>query len=362
MDRVYNFAAGPAVLPLEVLLRIQKDFPVYQNTGMSVLEMSHRSAMFEEIAAQAEALFRELLNIPDNYCVLFVQGGATMQFSMVPLNLMRRSKKANYVVTGEFAQKAAQEAQKFGSATVTASSADRQYAYIPNLSMSSFDHDADYVHITLNNTIYGTRFPSLPDTGEIPLVADMSSCILSEVVDVSRFGLIYAGAQKNIGPSGLCLVAIRKDLVGFAPASAPVLLDYRTYADHASLYNTPPTFAIYVAKLLFEWLKSKGGVEGIETVNREKAAILYDFLDESSLFQGTADREFRSFMNATFVLLNENLTAAFLSEASAAGFVNLKGHRAVGGIRASLYNAMPVEGIVSLVDFMKRFEAAHKSR
>jgi phosphoserine aminotransferase len=361
MDRVYNFAAGPAALPLEVLLQVQKDLPDCRNTGMSILEMSHRSKTFEEIIGRAEALFRELLGIPDNYHVLFVHGGATMQFSMVPLNLMRRSKKADYVVTGEFADKAAKEAKKFGAVSVAASSVDRQYAYIPTLSASSLDPDADYVHITHNNTIYGTRFPSTPDTGSVPLAADMSSSILSEVVDVSRFGLIYAGAQKNIGPSGLCLVVVRKDLVGFASASVPVMLDYRTYADHGSLYNTPSTFAVYVAKLVFEWLKKQGGVKAIEKVNREKAALLYDCLDSSSLFKGTADREFRSFMNVTFTLPNENLTAAFLSEAAAAKLTNLKGHRAVGGIRASIYNAVPVEGVAALVSFMKRFEAAHKN-
>ncbi|MDR2175914.1 MAG: 3-phosphoserine/phosphohydroxythreonine transaminase [Synergistaceae bacterium] len=361
MERVYNFAAGPAVLPLEVLNRIRKDIPVFQDTGMSVMEMSHRSKAFEEIIGEAERLFRRLLGVPDDYHVLFMQGGATLQFSMVPLNLMRRSKKADYVVTGLFARKAAQEAGKFGSVNVAASSEDRGFARIPDLSAAAFSSDADYVHITTNNTVYGTRFTSFPETGA-PLAADMSSNILSEPVDVSRFGLIYAGAQKNIGPSGLCMAAVRKDLVGFAPADAPVMLDYRTYADHASLYNTPPTFAVYAAKLVFEWIEGKGGVAGMEKLNREKAAILYDLLDDSSLFKGVADREFRSLMNVTFTLPNEELTAEFLSEASAAGFVNLKGHRAVGGVRASLYNAMPVEGAAALADFMKRFEAARRRR
>ena len=358
MSRVYNFAAGPAALPLEVLNRVREDLPVCRDTGMSVMEMSHRSKAFEEILGEAQRLFSELLNVPDDYHVLFVQGGATLQFSMIPLNLMRRSGKADYVVTGLSAQKAAEEAQKFGSVSVAASSEDRRFAYIPELNSEAFDLDADYVHITANNTVYGTRFTSLPRTGA-PLAADMSSNILSEVVDVSRFGLIYAGAQKNIGPSGLCVVVVRKDLVGFAPNRTPAMLDYRTYADSGSLYNTPPTFSIYVAKLVFEWLKSKGGVAAMEKINREKAAILYEFLDGSSLFKGVADREFRSFMNVTFTLPNEELTAAFLSEASAAGLVNLKGHRAVGGVRASIYNAMPAEGVAALTNFMKRFENAH---
>jgi phosphoserine aminotransferase len=330
------------------------------------METTHRSKAFEEILGEAERLFRELLGVPDDYRVLFMQGGATLQFSMVPLNLMRRSKKADYVVTGFFAKKAAQEAEKFGSVNVAASSEEQGFTRIPDLSAAAFRPDADYVHITTNNTIYGTRFTSYPKTSfpktGAPLVADMSSNILSEPVDVSRFGLIYAGAQKNIGPSGLCMAAVRKDLVGSAPANTPVMLDYRTYADNASLYNTPPTFAIYVAKLVFEWLESKGGVAAIEKLNREKAAILYDFLDESSLFKGVADREFRSLMNVTFTLPSEDLTAEFLSGASAAGLVNLKGHRSVGGVRASLYNAMPVEGAAALADFMKRFEAAHKYR
>jgi phosphoserine aminotransferase len=361
MDRVYNFAAGPAVLPLEVLDRVRKDLPVYQDTGMSIMEMSHRSKVFEEIIGEAEALFRELLGIPGNYCVFFIQGGATMQFSMVPLNLMRRSRQANYVITGFFAAKAAREAQKFGSVTVTASSEDENFVRIPSLRDSSFSQDADYVHITANNTIYGTRFTSFPETAA-PLAADMSSSILSEVLDVSRFGLIYAGAQKNIGPSGISLVVVRKDLVGFAPPNTPVMLDYRTYADNASLYNTPPTFPIYVVKLVFEWLKNKGGVGAIEKINREKAAVLYNAIDGSSLFKGVADREFRSFMNVTFTLPTEELTDAFLSEASAAGLVNLKGHRAVGGVRASIYNAMPFEGVLVLADFMKRFETAYSHR
>jgi phosphoserine aminotransferase len=328
---------------------------------MSVMETSHRSKAFEEILGEAERLFRELLGISDDYHVLFMQGGATLQFSMVPLNLMRRSKKADYVVTGVFAKKAAQEAEKFGSVTVAASSEDRGFVCVPDLGAAAFSPDADYVHITANNTIYGTRFTSLPET-EAPLVADMSSIILSEPLDVSRFGLIYAGAQKNIGPAGLCVGIVRKDLVGFAPANVPVMLDYRTYADNASLYNTPPTFSIYVAKLVFEWLKSKGGVAAMEKLNREKAEILYGVLDDSSLFEGVVDREFRSLTNVTFTLPSEELTAEFLSEAAAAGLVNLKGHRAVGGVRANLYNAMPVEGAAALADFMKRFEAARGQR
>jgi phosphoserine aminotransferase len=370
MERVYNFAAGPAVLPLEVLERIQKDFPVYRDSrsglpaGMSVMEMSHRSREFEEIIGEAERLFRELLGIPDGYHVLFMQGGATMQFSMVPLNLMRRSKKADYVVTGFFAKKAAEEAEKFGSVNIAASSEAQSFTRIPDMNAAAFSQDADYVHITLNNTIYGTRFTVPPETAaNVPLAADMSSIILSERADVSRFALIYAGAQKNIGPAGLCLAVVRKDLLaGSAPPNVPIMLDYRTYADNASLYNTPPVFSIYAAKLVFEWLKSRGGVAAMEKLNREKAAILYGVLDDSSLFKGVADREFRSFTNVTFTLPGEDLTAEFLSGAAAAGLVNLKGHRAVGGVRASLYNAMPVEGAAALADFMKRFEAAHSRK
>jgi phosphoserine aminotransferase len=360
MERVYSFAAGPAALPLEVLLQAQKDLPAYSDAGMSVLEMSHRSEAFENIIGEAEKLFRELMGVPENYHVLFVHGGATMQFSMVPLNLLRRSKKADYVISGYFAAKAAQEAKKFGAVSVAASSEGQNFSRTPDLAAASFDPNADYVHITANNTIYGTRFPSYPST-KAPLVADMSSCILSETADVSKFGLIYAGAQKNIGPSGLCVVVVRKDLVGFAPAAAPVMLDYKTYADNGSMYNTPATFAIYIAKLVFEWLKKRGGVPAVEKINHEKAEMLYDCIDGSSLYRGTAEREFRSFMNVTFTLPTEELTAAFLSEAAAAGLTNLKGHRAVGGIRASIYNAMPPEGVAALTDFMKRFELARSS-
>jgi phosphoserine aminotransferase len=300
------------------------------------------------------------MGIPDNYRVLFIQGGATMQFSMVPLNLMRGSKKADYVVSGLFARNAAREARKFGAVNVAASSEDRDFTGVPRLNASAFSPDADYVHVTTNNTVYGTRLTSLPET-DAPVVADMSSNILSEPVDVSRFGLIYAGAQKNIGVSGLCLAVVRDDLIGLAPANAPVLLDYRTYADSGSLYNTPPTFAVYVAKLMFDWLKDQGGPTSIEKVNRKKAAIVYDTLDGSFMFSGVAERDCRSLMNVTFTLPTEDLTAEFLSEASAAGLVNLRGHRAVGGVRASIYNAMPTEGAIALADFMKRVEAARSS-
>ncbi|MDR1731884.1 MAG: 3-phosphoserine/phosphohydroxythreonine transaminase [Synergistaceae bacterium] len=360
MDRVYNFGAGPAALPLDVLVRAQKEFLSYGKTGMSVLEISHRSKAFEEIIAEAEKLFRELLGIPDNYYVLFLQGGATLQFSMVPLNLMCGSKKADYVVSGYFAERAAEEARKFGGVRIAASSKEQNFACIPPLSPTSFNPEADYVHITSNNTIYGTRYTSFPNTGPVPLVADMSSGILSEVLDVSRFGVIYAGAQKNIGPAGLCMVIIRKDLAESTPASIPVMLEYRTCAEHGSLYNTPGTFSVYIAKLVFEWLKAKGGVAAQEKINREKAEMLYDCIDKSSLYKGTADREFRSLMNVTFVLPSEDLTAAFISEAAAAGLVGLKGHRAVGGIRVSLYNAVTPEAVVALCDFMKKFESAHK--
>jgi len=326
---------------------------------MSVMEMSHRSKVYESIITAAEAKLRSLFPIPDNYRVLFLQGGATTQFAMVPMNLLSQKSAADYVLTGSFSTKAYKEALLFGKEIrVAASTKDENFCRIPKQGELNLTPDAGYVHICENNTIFGTKWKYVPDTGKVPLVADMSSCILSEPLDVSRFGLIYAGAQKNIGPSGLCVAVLRKDLAGFAPAATPVMLDYRTYADNGSLYNTPATFSIYVAKLVFEWLRDRGGVAAVEKINREKAAILYDCIDGSSLFRGAADREFRSFMNVTFVLPSEELTAEFLSGASAAGLVNLKGHRAVGGVRASIYNAMPVEGVVALTDFMRRFEAA----
>jgi phosphoserine aminotransferase len=296
------------------------------------------------------------MNVPDNYKVLFLQGGASLQFAMVPLNLMTGSKKADFASTGQWAKKAISEAKKFGAVNVVGDSSDKTFSYIPELDESKFTPDADYFHITLNNTIYGTRFTALPNTGSVPLVSDISSIIMSEVIDVSKFGLLYAGAQKNLGPAGLTLVIIRDDLIGKADASVPTMLDYKTHAENGSMYNTPPTYAIYIAKLVFEWLKGLGGVPAIQKINEQKAAILYDYLDSSAIFKGTVVKKDRSLMNVPFVTGNDELDAKFIKEAKAAGFENLKGHRSVGGMRASIYNAMPVEGVQALVDFMKNFE------
>ncbi len=355
--RVYNFSAGPAVLPLEVLEKAQKELVCYQDSGMSVMEMSHRSKVYEAIIAETEAKLRKIMGIPDNYSVLFLQGGASMQFAMIPLNLFRNSGKADYIDSGMFASKALKEAKKFGEVNVVASSKPDNYSCIPSYSKDQFTKDADYFYICANNTIFGTKFNTFPDTGDVPLVADMSSCILSEKIDVSKFGLIFAGAQKNLGPAGVTLVIIRNDLLGFAKENVPTMLDYKVMVENDSMYNTPPTYGIYMLKLMFEWIESKGGVDGIEKMNREKAAVLYDFLDQSTLFKGTAAKEDRSLMNVTFVTGDEDLDAKFVKEATAAGFVNLKGHRSVGGMRASIYNAMPTEGIKALVEFMKKFES-----
>ncbi|MCL1852954.1 MAG: 3-phosphoserine/phosphohydroxythreonine transaminase [Peptococcaceae bacterium] len=355
MDRVYNFSAGPAVLPVEVLEKAQKQLIAYETAGMSIMEMSHRSAAFGEIIESAQEMLRRLMNIPSNYHVLFLHGGASSQFSMVPMNLMRQG-KADFVITGQWAKKAAEEAARYGQVNKVASSADRTFAYIPELDPGTFDPDADYFHITVNNTIYGTRFTSLPDTGKVPLVTDMSSSILSEVYDVSRFGLIYAGAQKNIGPAGVAIVIVRDDLIGATLPGTPTMFDYKVHVENKSLYNTPPTFAVYMAKLVFEWLLERGGVSAIQQHNEEKAALLYDFLDISKLFRGTVDKKDRSLMNVSFVTGNPDVDAKFIKEAKQAGLVNLSGHRSVGGMRASIYNAMPREGVMALVDFMKTFE------
>ncbi len=362
MERVYNFSAGPAVLPLSVLEKASRQLVNYKNTGMSVMEMSHRSNMYEEIIGNAEKLLRELMDIPDNYKVLFLQGGASLQFSMIPLNLFTNSKKADFVHTGMWAKKAIAECKKFGDVNVVASSEDKVFNYIPELDSEKFNKDADYFHITLNNTIYGTKFDKLPDTNGVPLVADMSSCILSEPIDVSKFGLIYAGAQKNIGPSGLTIVIIRDDLIGKESASVPTMLSYKTHAENDSMYNTPPTYGIYMAMLVFEWLKELGGLSEMAKINVEKAKILYDFLDESSLFNATVKDPFRSLMNMPFILPNDELNAKFIKEASENGFVNLKGHRSVGGMRASIYNAMPTQGVLELVKLMKKFETNEKAK
>lgn len=360
MSRVYNFSAGPSVLPEQVLEKAAAQMLDYEGSGMCVMEMSHRSKEYEAIINRTEELLRELMVIPQNYKVLFLQGGASSQFAMVPLNLMTKNKKMDIVLTGQWAKKAASEAKKFGTVNVVASSADQTFSYIPKLDPSTFSKDADYFHITSNNTIYGTRYNQLPDTGKIPLVSDMSSCILSEAVDVSRFGVIYAGAQKNMGPAGLTVVIIRDDLVGQADESVPTMFNYQTHADNGSMYNTPPTYSIYICMLVLEWLKGLGGIPAIEKINREKAGMLYEYLDTSSLFRGTVVPEDRSIMNIPFITGNEELDAKFIKEAKAAGFVNLKGHRTVGGMRASIYNAMPVEGVQKLIAFMKQFEIDNK--
>ena len=360
MGRVYNFSAGPSMLPEEVLKRAASEMLDFGGSGMSVMEMSHRSADYEAIIGNAEALLRELMNIPDNYKVLFLQGGASSQFAMVPLNLFTKSKKMDIVVTGQWSKKAASEAAKYGSVNKVASSEDKVFSYIPELDKSKFDPEADFFHITYNNTIYGTRYTTLPDTGSVPLVADISSIVLSEPIDVSKFGLLYAGAQKNMGPAGLTVVIIREDLIGNAMEGTPTMFDYKIHADNGSMYNTPPTYSIYVCMLVLEWLKSIGGIDAMYKKNQEKAKILYDFLDSSSMFRGTVVPKDRSLMNVPFVTDSDELNAAFIKEAKAKGFVNLKGHRTVGGMRASIYNAMPTEGVVKLVDLMKEFEAKNK--
>lgn len=359
MERVYNFSAGPACLPLEVLEKAQSELVCYGDSGMSVMEMSHRSKVYDDIIKRAEASLRKLMNISDQYQVLFLQGGASLQFCMVPFNLMTKYKKAHYVNTGAWSKKAIKEAKRFGEVNVVASSEEDTFSYIPKLTKEMFTTDADYVHITSNNTIYGTRYTSLPDTNGLPIVTDMSSYILSEEIDVNDYGLIYAGAQKNIGPAGLTIVIIRNDLIGKAE-NVPTMLDYKTHADNQSLFNTPPTYAIYMAGLVFDWLLAKGGVSEIQKVNEYKAGLLYDFIDSSSLYKGTVAKEDRSLMNVPFVTGDAELDAEFIKGATAKGLTNLKGHRSVGGMRASIYNAMPVEGVKALIDYMKEFELAHK--
>ena len=330
----------------------------YQGSGQSVMEMSHRSKVFGTIINDCEALFRELMHIPANYKVLFLQGGASSQFAMIPLNLMNGSGKADYVLTGQWAKKAYQEGKRYGQCNVIASSEDKAFSYIPQLDPATFDKEADYFHICYNNTIYGTKYPVLPETGNVPLIADMSSCILSEPVDVSKFALIYAGAQKNMGPAGLTVVILREDLIGHARENTPTMFNYKTHADNDSMYNTPPTYAIYICKLVLEWIKNEmGGLEKMAEHNRKKASILYDYLDSSALFKATVKGAARSLMNVPFISGNEELDKNFIKEAEANGFVNIKGHRTVGGMRASIYNAMPLEGVEKLVAFMKEFEA-----
>lgn len=360
MARVYNFSAGPSMLPESVLEKAASEMLDYQGSGQSVMEMSHRSKTYDAIIKECEALLREVMGIPDNYKVLFLQGGASSQFAMVPLNLMTGSGKADYVITGQWATKAYKEAARYGEAHVIASSKDKTFTYIPDLDPATFTPDADYFHICMNNTIYGTRYTKLPKTGKVPLVADVSSCILSEPIDVSRFGVLYAGAQKNMAPAGLTVVIIREDLIGHAKDITPTMFNYQTHSEHDSMFNTPPCYCIYICKLVLEWLKNDiGGLENMKAVNEKKATLLYDYLDSSKLFHGTVVKKDRSLMNIPFVTGNENMDAKFVKESTAAGFVNLKGHRTVGGMRASIYNAMPVEGVEKLVDFMKSFEAAN---
>mgnify|MGYP000847330101 CR=1 FL=1 len=355
MARVYNFSAGPSMLPESVLKTAAEEMLDYHGSGESGMEMSHRSKTYDAIIKECEALLREVMGIPDTYKVLFLQGGASSQFAMLPLNLMNGSGKADFVITGQWANKAYQEASRYGETHVVASSKDKTFSYIPKLDPATFTPDADYFHICMNNTIYGTRFVELPDV-KAPLVADASSMILSEPMDVNRYGVIYAGAQKNIGPSGLCVVIVCKDLLGHAKPICPKLMDWKVEADKGSMYNTPNTWGIYLAGLTFDWLLSIGGVEAIYQVNQEKAKLLYDFLDNSKLFKATAQKKYRSLMNVTFVTGDAEKDAAFVKAAAAQGLVNLKGHRTVGGMRASIYNAMPMEGVKKLVGFMKEFE------
>ena len=344
------------MLPESVLKKAAEEMLDYHGCGQSVMEMSHRSKVFQSIIDEAEALVRELMNVPDNYKVLLLQGGASTQFAAIPLNFMNKNGKADYIVTGQWAKKAYQEALKYGDAKVVASSADKTFSYIPKTTNADFRKDADYVYYCMNNTIYGTLFNYIPDTGDIPLICDVSSCFMSEPLDVSKFAVLYGGAQKNIAPAGLVIAIVREDMLGNARDITPTMLNYKVHADNGSMYNTPPCYIIYMCKLVLEWIKSKGGIEGIGKLNREKAAILYDFLDSSKMFKGTVVKEDRSLMNVPFVTDSDELNAKFIKEAEENGFVNLKGHRSVGGMRASIYNAMPIEGVKKLVEFMKKFE------
>ncbi|MBR3690046.1 MAG: 3-phosphoserine/phosphohydroxythreonine transaminase [Eggerthellaceae bacterium] len=359
MARVYNFAAGPAVLPEEVLKQAAEEMLDYQGTGMSVMEMSHRSAAFKKIITEAEADLREIMGIPENYKVLFLQGGATQQFAAIPMNLLKNG-KADYIVSGSWSKKAYKEAQIYGDITLLASSEDGNFSYVPDVDTIEVSEDADYVYICQNETIYGTVYHKLPDTKGKPLVADVSSCFLSEPINVSDYGLIYGGVQKNVGPAGVTIVIVRDDLVSdeVLPGT-PTMLKYKTQVDNGSLYNTPPCYGIYICGLVFKWIKAQGGLEGMKKLNEDKAAILYDFLDSSKLFKATARKEDRSIMNVPFVTGDAELDALFVAEAKKAGIENIKGHRSVGGMRASIYNAMPKAGVEALVKFMADFEKAH---
>ncbi|MDD7267157.1 MAG: 3-phosphoserine/phosphohydroxythreonine transaminase [Lachnospiraceae bacterium] len=356
MSRVYNFSAGPAVLPEEVLQKAAAEMMDYRGSGMSVMEMSHRSALYEGILNKVKADLRKLLSIPEEYEILFMQGGASTQFAMIPMNLMVRG-EADYIVTGMWAKKAAAEAAKYGRVNVVASSADKTFSYIPDCSDLPISETADYVYICENNTIYGTKFYELPNTKGRPLVSDVSSCFLSEPMDINRYGMIYGGVQKNIGPAGVVIAVIRKDLIRKdLPETVPTMLQYHVHAENNSMYNTPPTYGIYICGLVFEWLLAQGGLEAMAEKNRRKAALLYDFLDRSRLFKGTVRKEDRSLMNVPFVTGDAGLDQKFVKEAEAGNLLNLKGHRSVGGMRASIYNAMPIEGVQTLVDFMEKFE------
>ena len=360
MSRVYNFSAGPAVLPEEVLKEIQEEIFDYNGSGQSVMEMSHRSKVFDDIIKEAEADLRDLMHIPDNYKVLFLQGGASLQFAMIPMNLMK-NKVADYIVTGQWAKKAYQEAAKYGKAVKIASSEDKTFSYIPDCSDLPIDDDADYVYICMNNTIYGTVYKELPNTKGKDLVADVSSCFLSEPLDVSKFAIVYGGVQQNVGPAGMVIAIVREDLItDDVLEGTPTMMKYKTHADADSLYNTPNCWCIYVCGKVFKWLKKMGGLEAMKEHNEKKAAILYDFLDSSEMFKGTVEKKDRSLMNVPFVTGDKDLDAKFVKEATEAGFVNLKGHRTVGGMRASIYNAMPIEGVEKLVAFMKKFEEENK--
>lgn len=359
MGRVYNFSAGPAVLPEEVLREAADEMLDYKGTGMSVMEMSHRSAAFKGIIEEAEADLRELMNIPDNYHVLFLQGGATQQFAAIPMNLMLTG-KADYIVSGSWSKKAYKEAKIFGDARLVASSEDENFSYIPNVDELEFDPEADYVYICENETIYGTHYHKLPDTGDVPLVSDVSSCFLSEPIDVSKYGLVYGGVQKNIGPAGVVIVIVRDDLVKeeWLP-NTPTIMRYKTQVDADSMSNTPPCYGIYICGKVFKWLKAQGGLEAMKKRNVEKAAILYDYLDSTDFYTATARKEDRSIMNVPFVTGDADLDAEFVAGAKKVGIENIKGHRTVGGMRASIYNAMPIEGVQALVEYMKEFEKAH---
>ncbi len=359
MSRVYNFSAGPSMLPLEVLETAQKEMLDYNGSGQSVMEMSHRSKVYDDIIKTAEADFRSLAGVPDNYKVLFLQGGASTQFAMIPMNLMK-NKVADYIVTGQWAKKAWQEAQNFGTANKIASSEDKTYTYIPDVSDLPISENADYVYICQNNTIYGTKYKELPNTKGKILVSDVSSMFLSEPMDVTKYGIVYGGVQKNVGPAGVVITVIREDLItdDVLPGT-PTMLKYKTHADNDSLYNTPPAYNIYVCGLVFKWLKKMGGLSEMKKINEEKAKVLYDYLDSSKMFKGTVVPEYRSLMNVPFVTDSDDLNKKFIAEATEAGFVNLKGHRTVGGMRASIYNAMPIEGVKKLVEFMDRFEKSN---